>query len=300
MSFGENLQFYRKRRSITQEQLAEQLGVSRQTVSKWEADSSYPEMEKILQLCDMFGCSMDTLLRGEARDELMEDTSGYDMHMNRFTKEITVGIAVILVGVTLGGAAEGLFRLEDFSGVLVIAGALIGALILVMSGMKHSRFVKKHPHINPFYTEEEIEAFENRFMYMIVGGIGCILAGVLFLVITEQLPGKAGYTAEDIYGWGFLVFVTVGVSLIVYAGIQKSKYNIAEYNKENAGMTSREDRLIGMWSGCIMIFATIIFLVAGLVYDLWEKAWIVYVVGGLLCGVVSVIINGTKRDDDEK
>ena len=69
---------------------------------------------------------------------------------------------------TLGGAAEGLFRLKDFSGVLVIAGALIGALILVMSGMKHSRFVKKHPHINPFYTEEEIETFENRFMYMIV------------------------------------------------------------------------------------------------------------------------------------
>lgn len=55
-----------------------------------------------------------------------------------------------------------------------------------------------------------------------------------------------------------------------------------------------------MWIGCIMILATIIFLVAGLVYDLWEKAWIVYVVGGLLCGIVSVIINGTKRDDDEK
>lgn len=65
-------------------------------------------------------------------------------------------------------------------------------------------------------------------------------------------------------------------------------------------MTSREDRLIGMWIGCIMILATIIFLVAGLAYDLWEKVWIVYVVGGLLCGIVSVIINGTKRDDDEK
>ena len=56
MSFGENLQFYRKRKDITQEQLAEQLGVSRQTVSKWESDSSYPEMEKILQLCDLFEC----------------------------------------------------------------------------------------------------------------------------------------------------------------------------------------------------------------------------------------------------
>ena len=120
MSFGENLQFYRKQKNITQEQLAEQMGVSRQTVSKWEADSSYPEMEKILQLCDMFGCSMDTLLRGTAQDEIMEDTSGYDAHMNRFTKEITGGIAVILIGVTLGAAAEGLFHLQHFSEVLVI------------------------------------------------------------------------------------------------------------------------------------------------------------------------------------
>ena len=55
-----------------------------------------------------------------------------------------------------------------------------------------------------------------------------------------------------------------------------------------------------MWSGCIMIFSTIIFLVAGIVYDLWEKAWIVYVVGGLLCGIVAVIINGMKKDDGEK
>lgn len=249
MSFGENLQFYRKQKNITQEQLAEQMGVSRQTVSKWEADSSYPEMEKILQLCDMFGCSMDTLLRGTAQDEIMEDTSGYDAHMNRFTKEITGGIAVILIGVTLGAAAEGLFHLQHFSEVLVIIGAVIGAL---------------------------------------------------FLVITEQLPAASGYSGEDLYGWGFLVFVTVGVSMIVYAGMQKSKYNIAGYNKENSGKTSREDRLIGMWCGCIMIFATIIFLVAGLVYDLWEKAWIVYVVGGLLCGIVAVIINGTKKDDGEK
>lgn len=300
MSFGENLQFYRKQKNITQEQLAEQMGVSRQTVSKWEADSSYPEMEKILQLCDMFGCSMDTLLRGTAQDEIMEDTSGYDVHMNRFTKEITGGIAVILIGVTLGAAAEGMFHLQHFSEVLVIIGAVIGALILVMSGMKHDRFVKKHPHISPFYREEEIEGFENHFMFLVVGGIGCILAGGLFLVITEQLPAASGYSGEDLYGWGFLVFVTVGVSMIVYAGMQKSKYNIAGYNKENSGKISREDRLIGMWSGCIMIFSTIIFLVAGIVYDLWEKAWIVYVVGGLLCGIVAVIINGTKKNDEEK
>ena len=45
MSFGEKLQYYRKREEITQEQLAEKMEVSRQTISKWEAGTSYPEME---------------------------------------------------------------------------------------------------------------------------------------------------------------------------------------------------------------------------------------------------------------
>ena len=49
MSLAENLQFLRKQKNITQEQLAEQLEVSRQSVSKWESAQSYPEMEKLLQ-----------------------------------------------------------------------------------------------------------------------------------------------------------------------------------------------------------------------------------------------------------
>lgn len=48
MSLGENLQFLRKRNDITQEQLAEKLNVSRQSVSKWESDTAYPEMDKLL------------------------------------------------------------------------------------------------------------------------------------------------------------------------------------------------------------------------------------------------------------
>ena len=50
MSLGENLQFLRKKAEITQEQLAEQLEVSRQSVSKWESDTAFPEMDKILQM----------------------------------------------------------------------------------------------------------------------------------------------------------------------------------------------------------------------------------------------------------
>ena len=48
MSFGENLQFYRTREGLTQEELAERLEVSRQSVSKWESNTSFPEMEKLM------------------------------------------------------------------------------------------------------------------------------------------------------------------------------------------------------------------------------------------------------------
>ena len=64
MSFGQNVQFLRRMRNrMTQEALAEKLNVSRQTVSKWELDMAYPEMNKLLELCDLFYCSMDQLVR---------------------------------------------------------------------------------------------------------------------------------------------------------------------------------------------------------------------------------------------
>ena len=64
MYIGRNLQMLRKmRHRMTQEELAEKLGVSRQTVSKWELNMAYPEMEKVLELCRLFSCSMDQLIR---------------------------------------------------------------------------------------------------------------------------------------------------------------------------------------------------------------------------------------------
>ncbi|WP_244833738.1 helix-turn-helix transcriptional regulator [Clostridium sp. BJN0001] len=64
MSFGENLQFLRKMHNkMTQEELAEKIKVSRQTVSKWELNFAYPEVDKIVELCKYFSCSMDQLVR---------------------------------------------------------------------------------------------------------------------------------------------------------------------------------------------------------------------------------------------
>lgn len=63
MNFGKNLHFLRKMTSMTQEELAEKLNVTRQTVSKWELDQGYPELDKLLELCGLFNCSVDQILR---------------------------------------------------------------------------------------------------------------------------------------------------------------------------------------------------------------------------------------------
>ena len=66
MSFGKNLQYLRQlSKNMTQEALAEKLNVSRQTISKWEMDAANPEMDKALEICKIFNCTLDNLFREE-------------------------------------------------------------------------------------------------------------------------------------------------------------------------------------------------------------------------------------------
>lgn len=66
MSFGTNIQYLRRlSKNMTQEMLAEKLNVSRQTVSKWELDLAQPELDKAIELCNIFNCSLDNLFREE-------------------------------------------------------------------------------------------------------------------------------------------------------------------------------------------------------------------------------------------
>lgn len=64
MNFGKNLQILRKMTGMTQEELAERINVSRQTISKWELEAILPEVEKLVLLCELFHCSIDQMLKG--------------------------------------------------------------------------------------------------------------------------------------------------------------------------------------------------------------------------------------------
>ena len=68
MKFGDKLIILRKKNGLSQEELAEKLGVSRQSVSKWESNNTYPETDKIVQICNLFECSMDDLINDKVTD----------------------------------------------------------------------------------------------------------------------------------------------------------------------------------------------------------------------------------------
>lgn len=72
MTLGQRIQMCRKRRGLSQEQLGEQIGVSRQAVSKWEQDTARPDLDKIVALSQLFELTADELLKGipgEAEDD---------------------------------------------------------------------------------------------------------------------------------------------------------------------------------------------------------------------------------------
>ena len=72
MTFGERLLEYRNRKGLSQEKLAEKVGVTRQTVSKWETNQSVPDFDKIIPLCETLGISTEELIKGEKEEKNAE------------------------------------------------------------------------------------------------------------------------------------------------------------------------------------------------------------------------------------
>lgn len=65
MSLGKNIRYLRKQKKITQERMAEIMSVSRQTISRWEADEIVPELSKLVALSELFACNLDALVKDD-------------------------------------------------------------------------------------------------------------------------------------------------------------------------------------------------------------------------------------------
>lgn len=298
MAFSDNLQFLRTRQGQTQEQLAEALEVSRQSVSKWESGASYPEMDTILRICDLYGVNLDTLMRGSVEDSLVEDTAQYDRFMNRFSKRMACSVGGIIAGVGLCGLldAKGVSEYLISAALLLIIAVCV--VVIVASALQEDNFRKRYPVITDFYTEQDRQDFRQKFVWFIAGGVGAILFGVaLLLLFFAKFPEEEPFESYALSV--FLLIVSGAVMSFIYGGTQLGKYNIAGYNRDN-NPTPEAKKRIGLANticGVLMTLAAAIYVGFGLTQGLWGSAWWIFAVAGILCGAVYLILNPYKDEE---
>ncbi len=329
------------------------LGVSRQSVTKWESERSYPEMDKLLKLCQIFDCTLDDLVQGDLTDRQPDpaaaapkappaDVFGYDEHARRFANRISLGVFLIIFGVAAsliffaaGEPAEAiLFQLPEnvaaAIGTMCIFAAIAGALALMIpAGMEHSHFMRRHPYIEDFYTEEQKAQARSSFTAQLIGGIATIFFGICLLMLLDGSSDMGSLRPRDLLVLSvngemlgtvaMLVCVAVGAFFIVHGSMMLARTNLANYNmaaaevleaheiaqaplppekKEEMLKTKSIDRKIGALCGTIMMIATIAGLVMLFVPGYQESLfWLAWPIGGILCGIVSVLMKGFSRQD---
>ena len=299
MSLSENLQNLRKIKNMSQEELAEKLNVSRQAVSKWESGSGYPETEKIISICEIFDCSMDQLVKGKISNDIKSEKNNYDLIMTKAAKEISLGVALILLGVsimlTIIGFASNEQTEEQFALIGVIAiliGVVFAVPMFIINGSKIENFKKKNPKMANVYTEDEVDEANSKYTKYLAAGISIIILGVVIMML---FLGLKTFGEESTFPVAILMYlITIGVLIIVYSGMMKEKFNIEKYNYENTEEYKKVDNKVGKLCGIIMLVTTIIFLLWGFTLNMWYINWVVYPVGGIMCGIVSIIL---KKDD---
>lgn len=301
MGFCENLQYLRNQSNMTQEVLAERIGVSRQTVSKWESGSAYPEMEKLLILCNLYGIDMDTLLRGNAEEKFAGDTQDYDAHMNRFTFLICAGVFLVLLGVTMLALLFSLGVHEALCVVCMFLFLIAAVSCFIIGGIGHGDYVKDNPRINFTYDREVVRAFRRTFPLLIVIPTAAILFGVILLVglnaFTDLLPGAI---LEDLSLTLFLLMVTFSAPVYVYAGMQAEKYNTEGYNREHdlnrpdTPENRRKRKADAIGSG-IVSCSVFIYLLLGFVWNLWHPGWVIIPIAGIISSIIHRFL-GVEED----
>lgn len=148
MKFGDNLKKLRKNKKISQETLAERVGVSRQSVSKWETGEAYPEMNNILELCKIFHCHINDLVNDNIIDI---DSLDEEIKMNlvKFKKEKQR---------KMKGLSKAIYIIARIMKIIVILSIGICTLLLISAP-----FVIK----NVDFKNEEIRIFDKTIKYEI-------------------------------------------------------------------------------------------------------------------------------------
>ena len=225
------------------------LGVSRQSVSKWEAERAYPEMDKLLKMCVLFECTLDELVTGDLTGrpangaasippgKSQQDVTGYDQAMRVFAWKLPLGISVILASAALALLLSdpGLMPIAEvrsFASALVFVGVAVGLALILPASFARGAFRKAHPFVDDFYTADQKTQARTTLSTGLVAGIALVLAGMAATIVLQADVWLASAV--------FFMCAAVGVFVIVRSCLLGSRCNLARYNRRSLGGMSEE------------------------------------------------------------
>lgn len=316
----------RKKNGWSQEELAEKLNVTRQSISKWEGAQSTPDLNKILAMSQLFGVSTDYLLKDEqgeveyiATEEQsavhkvsMEEANAYLAVTKRVSKWIALGVALCIASpiclILLAGQADSGRISEGFAvaiGMLVLLVMVAAAVALFIScGMKRRPYeYLENEIIETAYgvsgmLREKQEGYRPVYVRRLVLGIClCILS-----VVPLMMAAMMHYTSANvmaIIGVGVLLFVVaVGVFLIISAAMPWSAMQKlleeGEYARENKQGKNKRNSAI---SSAYWLTAVAVFLCWSFITNAWDRTWIVWPIAGVLYPALMGILGAFKKDN---
>ncbi len=316
----------RKRSGWSQEELAEQLGVSRQSVSKWEGAQSVPDLDKILQLSRIFGVSTDYLLKDEIEEtEFISGES--ETPLRRVTMETAsrmlavwkssapknaLGVFLCIISpiclFLLGAASE--IPDSGISGNLAGGLGLCVLLVLVAAGVglftgasaaeKEFEFLRKEPFereygVEGMVREREKAAHARDSRRKIISVILFVLSPIP-LFLSAIFAGKSDMAAV-IGLCVLLLLAAVGAALLVYTDTFQQAYDRlleeGAYTREKK--ESPRQNVGGAVSAAYWLVVTAIFLVYLFAFGgggVW--VWLIWAIAGVLFGAVAAVV-GTIR-----
>lgn len=320
----------RKKNGWSQEELAEKLGVTRQSISKYEGAQSIPDLDKILKLSEIFGVTTDYLIKDELEEEeyapsqMQENESESDRSVHKVTMEMAneylqiidwsagkTAFATMLcilspiVLLMLGAMSEmPNYHISENAtagiGICVLIVLIaIAVTIFILCGMKTKKyeFMEKED-IETAYgvsgmVKEKRDAYHSPYVTQLVIGITCCICSVIPLFGTLAVSESDFYMVSAVCM--LLTLVAIGTYFIVRSA---AKMNAVNQLLEEEDYTRQKKHENKKMSGPVMVYwliATAIYLAWSFTTNDWDRTWIIWPVVGVLFPAFFAIVNGIRK-----
>lgn len=317
----------RKRNGWSQEELADKLGVSRQSVSKWESAQAMPDMKKIVQLSEIFGVSTDYLMKDEiesipssaalpvddgleetVRRVSMEEANAFLDHNERAASRISAGVMLCILSpvmlIILGGLAEAgkISMSEETAGacgvVILLLMVASAVAMFIREGMRGKQYeYLEKVNIDTEYgvsgmVKERCNAYaETHSRLLIIGVMLCIIGAVPMLIAQFTHYDNNTDVLPIAAVAAMLVIIAIGVRLIVLTCIRQGGYD----RLLEEGDYTRLSKKAGRYDGIYWAVATAVYLGWSFVTMNWQFTWIVWPVAGVLFAAYREVMKAIVR-----